>query len=171
MSLYNVPKPINAFSVIIYHRSCQTKTCHKYLFLWPFQNSLTSVFKHRYHAINHKGNYLGTLLDKFGWTKTNLRERDLNLRPTDWRGLYQLSYLAIHWRSPYFVNIFVRGGASQKLWNHILPFSQGSRPGYDTTWEEAVNYKLLYTTATYIYTIQRYLTKRIAQYKNNFNCA
>ena len=96
------------------------------------------MFKHRYHAINHKGNYLGTLLDKFGWTKTNLRERDLNLRPTDWRGLYQLSYLAIHWRSPYFVNIFVRGGASQKSWNHILPFSQGSRPGYDTTWEEAV---------------------------------
>ena len=31
-------------------------------------------------------------------------------------GLYQLSYLALHWRSPYFVNIFVRGGggASQK---------------------------------------------------------
>ena len=24
-------------------------------------------------------------------------------------GLYQLSYLALHWRSPYFVNIFVRG--------------------------------------------------------------
>ena len=33
-----------------------------------------------------------------------------------------------------------------------------------------INYKLLYTTATYIYTIQRYLTIRIAQYKNNFNC-
>ena len=39
------------------------------------------------------------------------------------------------------VNIFVRGGggdASQKSWNHILPFSQGSRPSYNTTWEEAV---------------------------------
>ena len=52
-------------------------------------------------------------------------------------GFYQLSYLALHWRSPYFVNIFVRG-ASQKSWNHILPFSQGSRPNYDTTWEQAV---------------------------------
>ena len=29
-------------------------------------------------------------------------------------GLYLLSCLALHWRSPYFVNIFVRGGASQK---------------------------------------------------------
>ena len=28
--------------------------------------------------------------------------------------LYQLSYLALYWQSPYFVNIFVRGGASQK---------------------------------------------------------
>ena len=24
--------------------------------------------------------------------------------------LYQLSYLALYWRSPYFVNIFVQGG-------------------------------------------------------------
>ena len=31
------------------------------------------------------------------------------------------------------------GGASQKSWNHILPFSQGSRPSYDTTWEQAVS--------------------------------
>ena len=52
-------------------------------------------------AINHKGNWLGTFLDKFGWTKKNLLERDLNL--------YQLSYLALHWQSPYFVNIFVQG--------------------------------------------------------------
>ena len=34
------------------------------------------------------------------------------------------------------------GGASQKSFNHILPFSQGSRPSYDTTWEEAVRGKL-----------------------------
>ena len=41
----------------------------------------------------------GTII-KFGWTRA---------------GRYQLSYLALHWRSPYFVNIFVRGGgASQK---------------------------------------------------------
>ena len=33
-------------------------------------------------------------------------------------GLYQLSYLALYWRSPYFVNIFVRG-ASQKSYNQI----------------------------------------------------
>ena len=66
------------------------------------------------HLINHKGNWLGTSLDKFGWTKINLLERDLNLRPSDWRaGLYQLSYLALHWRSPYFVNIC----SSQKSWN------------------------------------------------------
>ena len=32
--------------------------------------------------------------------------RDLRI---DVPGLYQLSYLALHWRSPYFVNIFVRG--------------------------------------------------------------
>ena len=30
------------------------------------------------------------------------------------------------------------GGGGGKSWNHILPFSQGSRPSYDTTWEEAV---------------------------------
>ena len=57
-------------------------------------------------------------------------------------GLYQVSYLALHWRSPYCVNIFVGGGggggASQKSWNHLLPFSHGSRPSYDTTWEKAV---------------------------------
>ena len=29
---------------VIYHRSCRTNTCHKYLFLWPFQKSLSSVF-------------------------------------------------------------------------------------------------------------------------------
>ena len=30
-------------------------------------------------------------------------------------GLYQLSYLALHWRSPYFVNIFVRGRQSEVM--------------------------------------------------------
>ena len=57
----------------------------------------------------------------FGWTKTNLLERDLNLRPPDWRA----SALPTELTSPilvvYFVNIFVRGGgggASQKSWNH-----------------------------------------------------
>ena len=42
-----------------------------------------------YHAINHKGNWLGTFLDKFGWTKKNLLERDLNLRPPDWRAVFR----------------------------------------------------------------------------------
>ena len=32
--------------------------------------------------------------------------------------LYQLSYLALHWRSPYFVNMFVRG-ASQKSYTAL----------------------------------------------------
>ena len=36
------------------------------------------------------------------------------------------------------LSISLFGGASQKTWNHILPFSQGSRPSYDTTWEQAV---------------------------------
>ena len=38
--------------------------------------------------MNHKGNWLGTyifLKINFGWTKKNLLERDLNLRPPDWR--------------------------------------------------------------------------------------
>ena len=30
-------------------------------------------------------------------------------------GLYQLSYLALHWRSPYSVNIFVRGRQSEVM--------------------------------------------------------
>ena len=37
-----------------------------------------------FHVINHTGNWLGTFLDKFGWTKKNWLERDLNLRPPDW---------------------------------------------------------------------------------------
>ena len=31
------------------------------------------------------------------------------------------------------LSISLFGGASQKSWNHILPFSQGSRPSYDAT--------------------------------------
>ena len=30
-------------------------------------------------------------------------------------GLYQLSYLALHWQSPYFVNIFVRRRQSEVM--------------------------------------------------------
>ena len=32
--------------------------------------------------------------------------------------LYQLSYLALYWRSPYFVNIFVRGRQSEVIQPH-----------------------------------------------------
>ena len=78
-------------------------------------------------------------LNKFGWTKTNWRERDLNPRPPDWRARAlptELSSptLAV---SP-FCQYLCSGGASQKSWNHILLFSQGSRSSYDTTWEQAV---------------------------------
>ena len=37
-----------------------------------------------------------------------------------------------------FCQYLCSAGASQKSFNHILPFSQGSRPSYNTTWEEAV---------------------------------
>ena len=68
-----------------------------------------------------------------------------NLR-IDVPGLYQLSYLALHWRSPYFVNIFVRGGGAPVRSHETTycPFSQGSRPSYDTTWEEYQVTKLRY---------------------------
>ena len=39
---------------------------------------------HKYHVMNHKGNRLGTFLDKF-WMNKEKFERDLNLRPPDWR--------------------------------------------------------------------------------------
>ena len=77
-------------------------------------------------------------LINFIWTKTNLLERDLNLQPLDWCAGALPTELTSPILSPYFVNIFVRGGASQKSFNHILPFSQGSYPSYDTTLEEAV---------------------------------
>ena len=95
------------------------------------------VYKH--HAINHKGNWLGTSLDKFGWIKKNWLERDLNLRPPDWRA----GALPTELSSPalavsLFCQYLCSGGTSQKSWNHILTFSQGSHPSYDTTWEEEV---------------------------------
>ena len=77
-------------------------------------------------------------LNKFGWTKKNWLERDLNLQPPDWRA----GALPTELSSPTVaVSLFCQyffGGASQKSWNHILPFSQGSRPSYDTTWEQAI---------------------------------
>ena len=71
--------------------------------------------------------------------KENWLERDLNLRPPDWRA----GALPTELSSPTIggfpiLSISLFGGASQKSWNHILPFSQGSRPSYDTTWEQAV---------------------------------
>ena len=68
----------------------------------------------------------------------NLLEWDLNLRPPYLHAGALPTELSSYWRSPYFVNIFVRGDASQKSFNHILPFSQRSRPSYDATWEGAV---------------------------------
>ena len=75
-------------------------------------------------------NYLFKL--NFGWTKKNVRERDLNLRPPDWRA----DALPTELTSPILeVSLFCQylcsgggGGASQKSWNHILPFSLGSCP-------------------------------------------
>ena len=50
-----------------------------------------------------------------------LLERDLNLRPlVDVPGLYQLSCLALHWRSPYFVNIFVRGAGAPGRQSEVM---------------------------------------------------
>ena len=75
----------------------------------------------------------------FGWTKKNLLERDLNLRPPDWRaGVLPTELTSAILAVCLFCQYFCSGGTSQKSWNHILPFSQGSRPSYDTTWEEAV---------------------------------
>ena len=77
---------------------------------------------------------------KFGWTNKHLLERDLNLRPPDWRAgalPTELPCPTLAVGLPILsISLFV--GASQKSWNHILPFGQGSRPSYDTTWEEAV---------------------------------
>ena len=74
----------------------------------------------------------------FGWTKKNLLEWDLNLRPPD----YFAGALPTELTSPILaVSLFCQylcsGDAGQKSWNHILPFSQGSCPSYDITCEEA----------------------------------
>ena len=60
-------------------------------------------------------------MNKVKLTRAGLELQDLNLR-IGVPGLYQLSYL--HWRSPYFVNIFVRGGGHQSevMKPYILPF-------------------------------------------------
>ena len=73
-----------------------------------------------------------------GWTKKNLLERDFNLRPPDWHAgalPTELSspILAVSLLCQYLCS----GSAIQKSFNHILPFSQGSCPSYNTTWEEA----------------------------------
>ena len=57
--------------------------------------------------MNHKGNWLGTFLDKFWMNKyKNLLEQDLKLRPPDWRAgaLPTSPILAVS----LFVNIFVQ---------------------------------------------------------------
>ena len=49
------------------------------------------------------------ILDKFGWTKKNLLERDLNLRPPDWRaGALALAQLV----EPRHVNPEVAGSSA-----------------------------------------------------------
>ena len=51
-------------------------------------------------------------MNKEKLTRAGLETCDLRI---DVPGLYQLSYLALHWRSPYFVNIFVRGRQSEVM--------------------------------------------------------
>ena len=67
-------------------------TCQSWTF--PFEHITihwllpvpTLFFNIKFCVMNHKGNWLGTFLKiNFGWTKKNLVERDLNLRPPDWR--------------------------------------------------------------------------------------
>ena len=69
------------------------------------------------------------ILDK----QKNLLQRGLNLRPPDWHA----GALPTELTCP-ILSISLFGGAIQKSFTHILPFSQGSRQSYDTTWEEAV---------------------------------
>ena len=97
--------------------------CFILLELWTVSNSVYLVFVSNRDAIfiwlwwDVFVNFGLTIkLFLFGWTKKNWLERDLNrdLR-IDVPGLYQLSYLALHWRSPYFVNIFVRGRQSEVM--------------------------------------------------------
>ena len=73
------------------------------------------------------------------WTKKHWLERDLNLRPLDWRaGALPTELTSPTLAVSLFCQYLCSGGASQKSLNHILPFIQGSRPSYDTTWEEAL---------------------------------
>ena len=44
--------------------------------------------------------------------KSGIRTNDLRI---DVQVLYQLSYLALYWQCPYFVNIFVRGCQSEDI--------------------------------------------------------
>ena len=75
----------------------------------------------------------------FGWTKKKLLERDLNLRPPDWHAGAPPTELTSPILAVYLFCQYLcsggGGGTSQKSFNHILPFSQGSRPSYDITWE------------------------------------
>ena len=78
----------------------------------------------------------------FGWTKKNVLEQDLNLRPPDWRA----GALPTELTSPILaVSLFCQylcSGAPvrshETIYMYCPLFSQGSRPSYDTTWEEAV---------------------------------
>ena len=71
-----------------------------------------------YNVINHKGNWLGTFLDKFWMNKERLTiERDLNLWPPDWRAGALPTKLPV--TSPIlevslFCQYLCEGGASQK---------------------------------------------------------
>ncbi len=47
--------------------------------------------------------------------------------------LYELSYPALCWRSPYFVNIFVQSEAIQPL--AVVYVARDHTQVYDTTWE------------------------------------
>ena len=74
----------------------------------------------------------------YSYSEFFLLERDLNLRPPDWRA----GALPTEVSSPALaVSLFCQyrcSGTPIRSHETILPFSQGSRPSYDTTWEEAV---------------------------------
>ena len=95
-----------------------------------------------YNAMNHKGNWLGThtfwmnkdKITRAGFEPATPLASELTCRcSTNWAELTS-PILAV---SP-FCQYLCLWAVSQKSLNHILPFSQGSRPNYDTTWEEAV---------------------------------
>ena len=90
----------------------------------------------QYHVMNHKGNWLGTFLDNFWMNKEKFTRVGFEPATSGLKVPTELSspILAVS----LFCQYICSAGTSQKSWNHILPFSQGSRPSYDTTWEEAV---------------------------------